>query len=55
MPIRFVTKFRNGIWQVFDNERYQAVRARPLFREAAADAEYLNSRPRRTQHGKLRP
>lgn len=55
MPTRFVAKFRNGIWHVFDNEQYRVVRARPLFREAAADAEYLNGRPRRTQHGKFRP
>lgn len=51
---RFVVQFRNGIWQVFDKDFYTAVRGRPLFREAAADAAYLNARPRRTQHGKPR-
>lgn len=50
--MRFVTKFRNQIWQVFDTHRYMAVRARPLRKQAEADAEYLNNRPERPQNAR---
>lgn len=43
---RFVVQFRNGIWQVFDTHAYTAARARPLFKQAARDAEELNARKR---------
>lgn len=44
---RFVVKFRNGVWHVFDTQAYIAARARPLFKQAAADAAQLNARPAR--------
>lgn len=43
-PPRYTTRFRNGVWHVFDGQTYMAATARGLFKDADREAQRLNNR-----------